>query len=76
MNRRGQDPGTKTKDDSALEALQLETNSESSGDEADPASYRDLTKEEILERIARGYKEALGRRIYRPIQELIDELDD
>lgn len=75
MNRRGHDPGRKTKDDAALEALQLETNADSSAEQADPASYRDLTKEEILERIAKGYKSALAGE-YRPVQELLDELDD
>ena len=44
-------------------------------EEADPASYRDLTKEEVLDRIASGYKAArAGNR--RPLQDLLDELDE
>ena len=74
MNGPSCDPGTNMKADNMKAAAEFDSLPPNS-DEAGPSSYRDLTKEEILERIARGYKQALAGE-YRPIQELLDELDD
>ena len=64
MDRNAVDPGPVTALDEAAEAR-----------DADLASYRDLTKQEVLDRIAAGYQSArAGMR--RPLQDLLDELDE
>ena len=74
MSEQCSDPGTKRQHDEALDLLQQDAAEESATDEDGPASYRDLTKEEVLEGIARGYLQAKAGD-YRPIEELFDELD-
>ena len=58
MSEQCSDPGTKRQHDEALDLLQQDAAEESATDEDGPASYRDLTKEEVLEGIARGYLQA------------------
>lgn len=67
------DPGAKSKVDDALETTYPNVDDEPA-EEVDPASYRDLTKEEVLDRIAKGYKAALDGD-HRPIHDLLEELD-
>ena len=74
MKKHGLDPGAKSRVDEALDEIEANALAESPAEEVDPASYRDLTKEEVLDRIAKGYKAALDGD-HRPIQELLDELD-
>ena len=52
MDRNAVDPGPLTALEEAAEAAEAQ--------DADPASYRDLTKDEVLDRIAAGYKAALA----------------
>ena len=67
MDRNAVEPGLVTALDESAEAAEAQ--------DADPASYRDLTKEEVLDRIAAGYQSArAGMR--RPLQDLLDELDE
>ena len=54
------DRGTKSQADKRLEMMDSDLETESPAEEADQASYRDLTKEEVLEGIARAYKQALA----------------
>ena len=75
MCSHGFDPGSKSQVDETLEVMDPDLSTESPAGEADPASYRDLTKEEVLDRIASGYKSALAGD-YRPIHELLEELDE
>ena len=58
MCSHGFDPGSKSQVDETLEVMDPDLSTESPAGEVDPASYRDLTKEEVLEGIARGYKQA------------------
>ena len=60
MDSHGLDPGTKSQADKRPEMMDSDLETESPADEIDPASYRDLTKEEVLEGIAIGYKAALA----------------
>ena len=75
MCSHGFDPGSKSQVDETLEVMDPDLSTESPAGEVDPASYRDLTKEEVLDRIASGYKSALAGD-YRPIHELLEELDE
>ncbi len=72
MNDRRLDPGSQSKVDEALEGMGSEV-AESSAEEIDPASYRDLTKEEVLQGIAVGYRDFLEGN-YKPADERYDEL--
>ncbi len=74
MKNHALDPGAKSRVDEALEAMETNDLAESPAEENDPASYRDLTKEEVLDRIAKGYKAAIDGD-HRPIHELLEELD-
>ena len=73
MSEQCSDPGTKPQHDEALDILQQDAAEESATDEDGPASYRDLTKEEVLEGIARGYREVLDGN-YKPADKCYDEL--
>lgn len=74
MNGNGIDPGSKFKVDDAAESMDAVLD-DAPAEEVDPASYRDLTKEEVLDRIAKGYKAALdGDHI--SFEELLAELAD
>ena len=75
MNNPGLNPGRKRQVDESIDMMEPISSAEAPAEEKDPASFRDLTKEEILEGIARGYKSALVGN-YRPVQELLDELDE
>ena len=71
MDRNAPDPGLLTQSNDAPDLA----TPEAAADNLDPASYRDLSKEEVLDRIARGYRSArAGNR--RPLQDLLDELDE
>ena len=59
MSSHGLDPGTKPQLNEAIESIDPEV-AESSSEEIDPASYRDLTKEEVLDRIASGLSGRVG----------------
>lgn len=68
------DPGAKSEVDDALETVDAAFD-DAPAEEIDPASYRDLTKEEVLDRIAKGYKAALdGDHI--SFEELMAELNE
>ena len=67
------DPGAKPQVDDAPKTMDGILD-DAPAEEVDPASYRDLTKEEVLDRIAKGYKAALDGD-HRPIHELLEELD-
>ena len=65
MDRNAVDPGPLTALDEAAEAAEAQ--------DADPASYRDLTKQEVLDRIAAGYQDFLDGNT-RPAEDAYDEL--
>ena len=68
------DPGAKPQVDDAPKTMDGILD-DAPAEEVDPASYRDLTKEEVLDRIAKGYKAALdGDHI--SFDELMAELDE
>ena len=69
MSANEYDPGAKFE-----ERVSHETVDAAPAEDVDPASYRDLTKEEVLDRIAKGYKAFLDGD-HRPIHELLEELD-
>ena len=53
---------------------QLDAQAEAAGvEDADPASYRDLTKEEVLDRFAAGYQDLLDGN-FRPAEDVYEEL--
>ena len=75
MSSHDVDPGSKSHVDDALDAMDENRAAESPAEDIDPANYRDLTKEEVLDRIAAGYKSALaGDHI--SFEELLVELDE
>ena len=49
MNNRGRDPGTKSQVDDSLDVMDENRAAEPPAEDRDPASYRDLTKEEVLD---------------------------
>lgn len=74
MKNHGLDPGAKSRVDEALDKMEASGLAESSAvEEIDPASFRDLTKEEVLEGIADGYRDYLEGN-YRPADECYDDL--
>lgn len=64
MRGKTHDPAVKPQDKSQKTAVQ-----------PSESCNREPTKEEILEGIKRGYKEALAGE-YRPIEELLDDLEE
>ena len=69
MDRNAPDPGLLTQSNDAPDLAEPEA----AADNLDPASYRDLTKEEVLDRLASGYQDLLDGKI-RPAEDAYDEL--
>ena len=72
MNFKKIDPGSKLKVDDASESMDGVLD-DASAEEVDPASYRDLTKEEVLEGVAEGVCDFLAGN-FRPADDCYDEL--
>ncbi len=66
------DPGAKSGVDDAFETVDVAVD-DASVEEIAPASYRDLTKEEVLEGVADGVRDFLAGN-FRPADECYDEL--
>ena len=73
MKNQRLDPGTESRVDEAIDAMEPDSAAESPAEEIDPASYRDLTKQEVLEGIAQGYRDFLDGN-FRPADECYEEL--
>jgi len=66
------DPGSKFKVDDAAATMD-EVLDDAPTEEVDPASYRDLTKEEVLDGVAEGVRDLLAGN-FRPADDCYDEL--
>lgn len=73
MKNLGFDPGTKSQVNKVIEVMDSDASVESPVEETDPASYRDLTKAEVMDRIEEGYSDFLEGK-FRPADECYDEL--
>ena len=73
MKNRGVKPGTKSRLDETFDEIETNDVAESPAEEDDPTSYRDFTKEEVLEGVAEGVRDFLAGK-YRPADECYDEL--
>ena len=72
MSIQENNPGAKFEVDDAFETVDVAVDG-ASAEEIDPASYRDLTKEEVLEGVADGVRDFLAGN-FRPADECYDEL--